>query len=71
MAEIVRFPSWRYHATHRACIVTNQAEADALGPGWADSQSAADAYVPPAQPEVPVLEDEAVDDKKKARKGGR
>lgn len=73
MAAIVRFPSWRYHATHAACVVANQDESDALGPEWADSQTAANAYVPAQAPvEVPVLEDGAEDDtKKKPRKGGR
>jgi hypothetical protein len=34
--EAPRYPVWRYHATHPAVIVHNEAEEQALGTGWLD-----------------------------------
>lgn len=68
----VLYPSWRYHATEKACIVQNQAESDALGPGWSDTPApVAAASVPEADPvvgstatdaEYPADEDEPADE---------
>jgi hypothetical protein len=46
----MNFPSWRYHRTKEAVIVTDAAELDALrGDGWADTPAAFDS--PEAEPE--------------------
>jgi len=34
------FPSYRYHATLKPCLVQSPEESDALGPEWADSPAA-------------------------------
>ena len=53
MAKIL-FPSWRYHATESACIVQNEAESDALGPGWSNTPGGA-----PDPVVSPVVDDPA------------
>lgn len=37
MKDKVRFPSWRYHANQKACIVRTPEEDEALGHGWTNS----------------------------------
>lgn len=34
---MLKYPSWRYHATMPACIVHDPEAEAALGPGWCDS----------------------------------
>lgn len=57
------YPVWRYHATKAACIVTTEAEDEALGAGWVDSPAKVTA--PDAEPPPPPVADRPVKSKKK------
>jgi hypothetical protein len=47
MSIVIRYPSWRFHATLPAVVVNDEKEDQALGPEWAASPAA---FLPP-QPE--------------------
>lgn len=54
---VIKYPSWRYHATLPARIVQNQDESNALGAEWSDAPW--DTVVPaselPADDPTPVV----------------
>lgn len=50
MHHPIPYPSWRYHADFEPCIVADEQEDAALGPGWVDSPAKVSAP-PEPQPE--------------------
>lgn len=58
-ADLVLYPSWRYHATHPARIVRSPDEDTALGAEWASSPALLGRPVasPPSEPVTPVAND--------------
>jgi len=47
----VLFPSWRYRQNGDTCLVQNQDESDALGPGWSNAPGGAHLVECPATPD--------------------